>query len=206
MSFGIRLFIRLFIAFIAATVIGTLSHEFGHYIIAKYFGYDASIHYAYTQWAKPNPNQVVNSSDGFWITLGGPLETILTGTVGFVLLFSFRKSFENVAELSFRQWCLIFISLFWLRQTANLVTRIGGYFSKGKPFRCGDETRLSSDLHLPDSTILTATAIIGAVVLTIIIFKFVPTKQRLVFIASGLVGGAAGYVLWLDLFGKYVMP
>ena len=44
------LFVKLFIAFIAATIIGTITHELGHYLVAKSFGYPASINYASTHW------------------------------------------------------------------------------------------------------------------------------------------------------------
>src|SRR5437870_3363662 len=80
---------------------------------------------------------VVNSSDDFWITAGGLLETMLTGTIGLGFLFSFRK--DNATKLYFGQWFLIFISLFWLRQTANFVTWIGGYFFTGKFSQRSDE-------------------------------------------------------------------
>lgn len=48
MSFNIdvRLFIYLSIGFVLATVIGTVSHEGGHYIAAKHFHYAAKMHYA----------------------------------------------------------------------------------------------------------------------------------------------------------------
>ncbi len=206
MSIDKRLFIWLFIAFIIATIIGTLTHESGHYIVAKCLGYDAGINYYSTWWAKSSPNQVVNPSDDFWFTLGGPIETMLTGTIGLVFLFSFRKSFASATKLSSGQWFLVFVSLFWLRQTANLVLWVGGYFFTGKFSQRGDEIILAHYLQLPDWTISTLTAIIGTVVLTIITFKFVPTKQRPTFIASGLTGGITGYVLWLVLFGKYLMP
>ncbi len=206
MSVDKRLFIWLFISFIIATIIGTLTHECGHFVVAKYLGYDAGINYYSAWWAGSNPNQAINPSDSFWITLGGPIETMLTGTIGLVLLFLFRNSFAHATKLSFVQWFIVFVSLFWLRQTANLVTWIGSYFFNGKFSQRGDEIKLSQYLQLPGWTITTLTAIIGAIVLVIIIFKFVPTKQRLTFIASGLTGGITGYILWLVLFGKYLMP
>ena len=66
-----KLFIVLFLSFIAATVIGTVSHEFGHYIVAKYFGYDAQIHYASTHWQSPDPNNPIVTGFPIAITLGG---------------------------------------------------------------------------------------------------------------------------------------
>jgi len=206
MSIDQRLFIWLFISFIAATVIGTLTHELGHYLVAESLGYDATLHYGSTGWQPANPEQAVNSSDGFWILIGGPLETMLTGTIGLVLLFSSRKLFDNVTKLSFGQWFSIFISLFWLRQLANLVGGLGLYFVNGTISSHSDEIRVAKYLQLPDLSISILTAMIGAIVLAVIIFKFVPNKQRLTFIASGLASGLTGYYLWLVLLGKYLMP
>jgi hypothetical protein len=50
------------------------------------------------------------------------------------------------------------------------------------------------------------TAIFGIIVLTVVVFKFIPTQQRLTFIASGLIGGVSGYILWLHLLGQIIMP
>jgi hypothetical protein len=206
MSINVRLFIWLFFAFIIVTVIGTLTHECGHYLVAKSLGYDATLHYGSTNWQPANPNEEVNLDVGIWILVGGPLETMLTGTIGLVLLFYFRKSFVNATKLSLQQWLLIFISLFWLRQTANLAAWIGHYFIGGNISYNNDEIRYSEYLQLPRLTISILSAIIGVVVLTIIIIKFVPAKHRLTFITSGLAGGISGYVVWLILFGKYLMP
>ena len=111
--FNKRLFISLLIAFIVATVIGTLSHECGHYIVAEYLGYEARIHYSFTGIRKSIQHQVICSSDSFWITVGGPLQTLLTGTIGLVFLFLLRKSFAGAAKLTLMQWVLIFLSLFY---------------------------------------------------------------------------------------------
>jgi hypothetical protein len=66
--------------------------------------------------------------------------------------------------------------------------------------------RLARYLELPNWTISSVTALIGAIVLTEVIFKFIPTHQRLTFIASGIVGGVTGYILWLHLLGQILMP
>jgi len=234
-NFDKQLFIWLFISFIIATVVGTLTHECGHYAIARYYGYETSISYGHTRlkdtknqpfldstrskyWAEISagrdfPQKVkfdriieTQRNNNFWITLGGPLQTMLTGSIGLVLLFFIRKTFNNRTELSIRQWFYIFISLFWLRQIANFATWIGGNFFKLGTLPRGDEFRLARMLQLPEWTLISLTALIGAIILTVIIFKFIPIKQRITFIISGLLGGITGYILWLILFGKYLMP
>lgn len=206
MTIDKRLLAFLTVGFILATVMGTLTHECGHYLVAKSLGYDAKINYAFTHWTKSNPDQAINTSDNLWITLGGPLETMLTGTFGLTLLFLLRKSFQPTQKLSFGQWSVIFISLFWLRQTANYIVWLGDYFFSGQFSNRSDEIKLARQLQLPDWIISAPTATIGAIVLTTIIFKFIPTKQRLTFILSGLIGGVTGYILWLRLPGRMIMP
>jgi hypothetical protein len=48
MKFDLRLFVLLALGFIAFTVIGTVSHECGHYLAARCLGYKASLHYGST--------------------------------------------------------------------------------------------------------------------------------------------------------------
>ncbi|MFA6571341.1 MAG: hypothetical protein WCT77_08900 [Bacteroidota bacterium] len=204
--FDKQLFLGLFFAFILATIAGTLSHEFGHYLVAKYLGYNATINYASTQWRHININEQIPSVHYLLILIGGPIQTMLTGTIGLILLWIFRKSFYNTERLSIVQWCFIIISLFWLRQTANLVTWIGGYFYTGHFSTRGDEIRIALYLGLPFWSLSVLTAIIGAFILALIIFKIIPGKQRLTFVISGFTGGITGYILWLVLLGKYIMP
>ncbi|MEO8085599.1 MAG: hypothetical protein ABI763_02195 [Bacteroidota bacterium] len=201
-----RLFFSLTIAFIIATVVGTLAHETGHYFVAKYLGYDASINYGFTRWTLSSTGQAPNASDNFWITLGGTLSTILTGTIGLVLIFLFYQSYSDVKRLSSGQWFLIFVTLFWLRQTANFLVWVGSYLITGKFSQRGDEVKLALYAQLPEWSISALTAIIGAMTLAIVIFKLVPKIQRLTFVSSGLAGGISGYFIWLVLFGKYIMP
>jgi hypothetical protein len=201
-----KLFIGLFLSFIAATIIGTLSHESGHYIVAKYFGYNARINYGFTFWSSPNPNNPILTGHSIAITLGGATQTMLTGTIGLALLFLFRNNFYHTDQLSPRQWIIIFLSLFWLRQPANFCTWLGGYFFSGKFSSRLDEINIANYYELPTWTVITTTAIIGALVLAIITFKFIPSRQRITFLTAGLTGGIVGYVFWLVLFGKYIMP
>jgi drug/metabolite transporter (DMT)-like permease len=187
------------------TTIGTISHEFGHFISAKILGFNSKINYGATI-LEDNANKIMSEKEYFIFTLGGPIQTIFTGSLGLLALYHCRKTFIRVEKLSFRQWFFIFISLFWLRQLANLFTWILGFFIKGKFSERGDEIKLARYLNLPNWTIISSTALIGFLILTIIIFKFIPKKERLIFIFSGLFGGISGYILWLHLLGKILMP
>jgi len=199
-----HLFIWLFLSFIGATVVGTLSHELGHYVLAESLGYDAQIHYG----AMGVVQSPVDSrpSDGFWITFGGPLQTMLTGSIGLFLIFLYRDRFRGAESLAVWQWVMVFIALFWLRQTANLATWIGGYLWRGSWSSRGDEIRLAKDLGIHEWTILSFTGLIGLSVLALVIFMVIPVKQRWTFILAGLFGGITGYILWLHVLGRIVLP
>ncbi|WP_312075913.1 hypothetical protein [Chryseobacterium sp.] len=50
LKFDFKLFLILAFTFIIMTVVGTLTHEMGHYAVAKYFGYNARIDYQSTRF------------------------------------------------------------------------------------------------------------------------------------------------------------
>jgi hypothetical protein len=204
MKLDIKLFFYLTFGFIIATIVGTLSHEFGHYFVAKLFGFDCRINFASTQFT--NGYMTVNSSQSFWILAGGPLETIFTGSLGVLLLFIYRSSFQNSDKLNFRQWVIVYISLFWLRPVANFFVWVISYLFTGQLSERSDEIRIANQFNLPIWLVSALSAAFGIMVLTLVIFKFIPQKQRITFMAAGLVGGISGYIFWLILIGPIIMP
>lgn len=201
-----HLLLYLILGFIVSTIVGTLSHEFGHYSVAKLFGYDARMSYATTWWGKYYPEQIINRFDGYYITLGGPMQTMLTGTIGFIVLCINRKSFQIAQKLSFKQWFFIFLALFWLRQIVIFAIQVAKLLFATKYRSYADEVKLTYYLHLPIWTITTFTALIGMVIFALVIFKFIPQQQRITFILAGLIGGVSGYVLWLKILGPTILP
>jgi hypothetical protein len=235
LKFDIKRFVFLSLAFILSAVVGTVSHEYGHYAVAKYLGYSSTVSYGYTNWNDKATKQFMDSAylnyskeiesqldfpgknkfyliqqkqikDGFWITLGGPFQTILTGTLGLIFVFFQRKKIRNANALSISQWIIVFLSLFWLRQLANLVTWVAGYFFKGQFSLSADEIGLAISLGLPTGTISIITALIALGVLVFIIFKILPAKIRLTFILAGIFGGVFGYFFWLLWIGPILLP
>lgn len=114
----LKLLLLLIVAFVFATVVGTVSHEYGHFIAAKLRGFNSEVHYAYTSVVYDGDLRRADHFDRFIFTLGGPVQTMLTGTLGLIFLFAFRKN-HDTAVLNLKQWFFVFLSLFWLRQTAN---------------------------------------------------------------------------------------
>lgn len=70
----------------------------------------------------------------------------------------------------------------------------------------GDEFILAKALHWNPWSIYLAAGILSAIILGLIVFKFIPLKQRLTFLLAGLAGGLAGAYIWEVLLGPRLMP
>src|SRR5690606_7876353 len=122
----------------------------------------------------------------FLITLGGPLQTILTGSIGFFLVLLNRKKYIKVNKITTFGWIAIFISLFWLRQVANLTTSVFRYISKGRISERSDEAKIALYLDINIWTIQVVTGVIGLVVLFVVL-KNLPKQLLFTFIVSGCI-------------------
>ncbi|MCC5945354.1 MAG: hypothetical protein JJT94_10485 [Bernardetiaceae bacterium] len=235
LNFDIKIFFGLLISFILMTVIGTLTHELGHYAVAKVLGYEATINYQsmsykdsvgdaywmgmYEKYSyeiqngldfpdKAEFEKVIEKyqRNSFWITMGGPLQTMLTGTIGLLLLLFYRKNIINKERVTLIGWVFIFMTLFWLRQAANLFMAIWSFILNGENMSySGDEMEMTYYLEWNVWSIQLATGIIALGVL-LLVLKMLPKKIVLTFLVAGLVGGIAGYYLWLIKFGPIIMP
>lgn len=131
---------------------------------------------------------------------------MLTGSTGLLILFIYRKKYEKAVSLSFKQLLPIFIALFWLREVANTIIWYWDYLLHGAFSTRGDEVRLALKLNLPIWIFSIISSIIGSAVLVIVLIKFIPQDKRFTFMLGGLFGGILGYFIWLEWFGKYIMP
>jgi len=202
-----KLFILLFIGFIFATAAGVLSHESGHYFMARYYGFgDVHMRYNSTSWqCTHNPCSGASDRQHMIITAAGPVQTILTGTIGFLLLLVFKKNYKR-ETLALWQWIIVFLALFWLREISNLLREFYlVHFTANHSFS-GDEFFLSASFGFSPWFLNTVLGAIALFVLGMVIFVFVPARQRFTFILSGLFGGIAGAVLWLGIVGPRLMP
>ena len=233
-TINVKLLVPLTVVFIIMTVIGTLSHEFGHYSVAKALGQEAHINYQ-SSW---HTNAALNAYLGriyeankyeiqhhlpfaertnyeaalasyqrqsILILMGGPLQTMLTGTTGFLLLVYYRKRFITDEQITWKGWVCIFLALFWLRQLANLATGLFGFIVAGKTSFRGDEFILAQWANWNMWSIQVVTALV-AVFIFWKVLSFIPKQFVLTFILSGLMGGVIGYYAWLIKFGKYILP
>jgi len=230
-----RLFLLLSLVFIAVVIIGTLSHECGHYLVARSIGYEARITYAYTYYRDPYYGAYFNrifdtynteitlhqwfpgkeeferlmhhaNRNSFFITLGGPVQTMLTGTIGFLLLIFNKERFRQAEELAPWQWLLVFLTLFWSRQTVNFFAWLVSYLSSGQFSTHGDEIKIAGYLGLPLASIAGTTAFIGAWIALDVWRIYIPARQRLPFTFAAIIGGGLGYFLWLHWVGPLLLP
>lgn len=200
--FDRKLFMILFVAFILFTVIGTLSHEWGHYIVVNILGGDAIIHYGYTTISYMPEKSSYGSS---LVTAGGPLQTMLTGSLGLLIVLVSRKRFLRVDILTATQWTILFFTLFWLRQAANFLVAMACYFFRGTYSESGDEIELAIGFGWPPLILSTITALIGLVVF-LTVFYFIPAKQRFTFLCALATGSVTGYITWLRWLGPIILP
>ncbi len=230
-----KLFLSLVATFIAFTIIGTLTHELGHYSAAKYLGLKPNLHYQSVTLelsdndieldkiyglyqedinakrdfpAKKRFEQImeIETNNDFIHRAAGPVQTMLTGTMAFIFILIYRKQFFATQQLAIWQWLLVFFSLFWLREVFNTVMALTSLVFKNEKEFYGDEFILSEYLSLPHFGLPIITAIIGVIICCVVVFKFVPSTQRKIFIAAGFVGGIVGYVLWMYILGPWLLP
>lgn len=233
-SFKPRLFIYLFFGFILATIVGTQTHEMGHYVAAKHFDFEAVLHYASVSFEEAetaeelemekfydqhrekmiakesSPEQTRfftwfyrNKHKHFLITVAGPLQTIITGTLGLALLFYRRKKIKQNGLRLF-DWVAVFLTLFWSRQLGILLQKTLHHIKGSRGH--GDEENIAQYLEINQWIPSLITGAISAAIILYVIFKVVPAQQRFTFIIAGATGCIAGAVLWFGFIGPAILP
>jgi len=233
-----RLFALLALSFVLATIVGTVSHELGHFAVAKYYKGHPKLHYASVSQDEPSDfatelsqryNREKNKIESpnpspekkaymayreeigeklkhatLFILLGGPLQTMLTGSLGGLMLWRRRK---KIATLGMRaaDWFWVILAFFWSRQLANFLVVLKISFIRHR-ISGGDETRISRYFGWHTLTFNTITGIAAATVLLWVVFIIIPKTQRLNFILAGLCGSALGWLVWMEWMGPVLLP
>ena len=144
--------------------------------------------------------------DSFLVTIGGPIQTMLTGIIGFLFLYK-RNKMSNI-NFSKIDWFFVFLSLFWMRQiynpTFSILRRL--LKLKGSYFGRSDETQIAEFLNIPKGTFDVIFGLSGLIISLFVIFKFIPLKYRLTFVISGLIGGSLGFYIWMYKIGPIILP
>jgi len=223
------------LGFVLFTIIGTVSHELGHTVIAKSLGYETALHYGSMNYDHSDyKKRIVDiynehklkidsgtefidkaeyelgikklTNDILLVRIGGPLQTIITGILGLIIIYWRRKRIKAYG-LKLFDWLAIFLSLFWLREVFNLATSIGSELvnPEGSYFG-GDEKKISELLNVWNGTVSCILGIVGLVISLYIIFRIVPKQLRLTFIIGGFLGGLSGFILWMNILGPKLLP
>ncbi|MBQ4804674.1 hypothetical protein J8L88_17565 [Aquimarina sp. MMG015] len=234
-SIDIKYLMFITLGFVLFTIIGTVSHEFGHILIAKSLGYQTTLHYGSMSYDNSdfkkkiveiyNQNKIEIdqgtdfvdkkeyeegvkklTNDILLVRMGGPLQTTVTGIVG-LMIICWRRKKSNDYQLKFLDWLAIFLSLFWLREVFNLTMSIGSELIKpdGSYFG-GDEKKISELLNLWNGTVSFSLGIIGLLVTMFVLLKVVPKQLRFTFILGGFLGGVFGFIFWMNILGPEILP
>ena len=233
-----RLFALLALSFVLATIVGTVSHELGHYAVSKCYGFSPKLHYASVSFdgapykyevfdslykadeskilakkSSPEKEYFLHYRSELGKTIGirdliirmsGPLQTMITGSLGVLWLWYYRKKIRTETELSVKQWFGVLIAFFWSRQLAILLQKIVNYVMCRNSR--GDEERIAYHLQVNQWILITLWGIIGAAILSWVVFYIIPKQQRFTFIMAGLAGSTLGFVVWMLWLGPALLP
>lgn len=206
-----RLLVYLSVTFVFAFTIGVLSHEAGHFVVAKFFGYEPTIHYQFTDFHDEIlasdtsvEGQALLNHRRIWMLAGGPLETMIVSSVTLLLLFLVRKPDRRQISPTFFEWVLITVSLFWMRQPVNFTVWLlkGALFNRYS-FQ-GDEVKIASMLGLPIWFLLFITATVALIVLYGIV-QCIPKSLLPTVIISAFIGGILEYLCWSLWLGPILL-
>lgn len=227
--FNFKLLISLIVGFATTLIIGVQIHTIGHYAIAKAIDRNSTLYwgtygtpcdsenrnfrklcyekYAYEiehnlDFPYKNVFDYINlksEEKWSWVKYGGPIITMIIGSLGFGLLLFYRKKMiANHPNISLKYWIFIFASLFWLERTIYALVDLAFYTFNGRPFRNCD--RYDTEYGLLPLSIEVLTGLIGIAVLLALVFHFIPKNKRLTFIIAGCIGPIMGALLWYLFF------
>jgi len=197
----IVIFTKYLVIFSLVPIVGTLLHEFGHYIVAIGNGYQARIAYAYTISAIHyyNEPELV-----FYYILAGPIATWIQSLIPFVIMIIYynKEGREVIAErgdLPALYILLISFTVFCGRFVANAA---GYMFTHSTSL---DEARIASALGIYPDIIVYPFAFIAWTMLLISIY-LVPRNFRFSFMLGAIFGAALGYITWYYFLGEIILP
>ena len=196
---------KFLIIFIFLTIIGTQTHEWGHYLVAKSFNFNPILHYDKVSYTFEKENAKYNQIKVLLITIAGPLETITVGFFGFFFLIKRRKN-RQLKRFNFLDWLAVFLSLFWLRQVFNFSSSLIRSVITGELRFGGDEAKISKMLNTYSGTFGIITGAIGIIISYYVIFKFLKNTDRYNLLIGGFLGSIIGYIVWFQILGKIILP
>ena len=192
----LKMFFKYTLIFLIVPAIGTLLHEFGHYIVAIINGYEAYIAYAYTIYTINDP--IV----AFWALSGGPLATWFQSLTAFtimVLYYNKEKRGTFTEDLPPLYIVLLATFSFSIRFIFNAI----GYLLRGSTTM--DEVRIGLYLGIHPDVVVYGSALIAVVFLVIAIYR-IPKSYRFMLFFSAVFGAILGYLMWYEWLGPILLP
>jgi hypothetical protein len=186
-------------------IVTNIIHETGHYLVARMYGYDATLRYNMTYVDFADSSVEYDESHGFWIAMGGAIQTIILGFIGLNVLNKRRKSVK-LGKPSVSFWLYVFLSLGFISYTVNFFLWIIAYGNTLSLDIKTDEMIIATHLNIPEVLLLTFLAVFG-IIISIYVFKnFIPKKSKAALLLSILLGYFLFFILWIGLLGPVLMP
>lgn len=141
----------------------------------------------------------------FNITITGPLQTIIAGTLGLLLLWIRKSKIKIRGYLNFADWIFVMLAFFWSRQLANCMLGIY-YFINGRDSSRSDEGNIAEYLDISHWAIDISGAVIASLAILWVVFRVILKQYRFTFLVAGLTGSIAGWMVWMETYGPAILP
>lgn len=193
--------VKYLVIFLIVPIVGTLLHEFGHYIVAISTGHQARIAYAFTSsdihsYAEP---ELV-----FYYILAGPIATWIQCAIPFVIMIIYynKERREVIAEMGDLPPLYILLIGF-TAFSGRFVSNAAGYmFTHSTSL---DEARIADWLGIYPDIIIYPFAFIAWTMLLISLY-LIPKNFRFSFTLAAIIGAALGYFVWYYFLGELLLP
>jgi hypothetical protein len=224
----------IFLLFVPMAAIGTVTHELGHCAVAWALGWEPVLHHSHVTFDGQSWVEYKNlrgyeragiladagteaqerwkelRRENVWITLGGPLQTTLTGTAGLIWLIILWRRASAGSPPGVAGWTATLLALFWSRELYcgtmhsiyRLLVLLGGLH--GRSFTT-DEALLSRWWGMPEWVVPLLTGAVGLAICVQAVWLY-PQGRRLHLLVGGAIGGFTGFYLWARLLGPILLP
>jgi len=195
-SMRLKMVFKYILIFLFVPAVGTLLHEFGHYIVAIVNGYDAYIAYAYTYY------EINDSAVAFWALCGGPLATWIQSLTAFAIMVLYYNKEKRETMTEDLPPLYIFFLIFF-SFSIRFIFNATSYLIRGSSIM--DEVRIGYALGIPPAIVVYGSALIAIIFLIIAIYR-IPKSYRLILFFSAIFGAMLGYFIWYEILGPIILP
>jgi hypothetical protein len=176
-------------------MIGTLTHELGHFAVAKCIGIKPIMHYGSCTYL--NADGQITKMSIFLLNASGPIFTIAFGSIGFI------SQFTGIPDLPIRILINRTLALFWVREVLVCIIYM--------VFHClgitwhGDEVRCADILGMNPAYLILLFGLFGLFISVYTLFYYSKLDQK-EFTIGAFIGSVVGGVLWFSWIGPILLP